>query len=148
MLHSHEQPLPVQHCCLQLQDFLLKSTCTASAVDAVGLWVRGAMEYRKPRRVLTFRTFSFSHISNPMEMEDQETPELSKEEDDVDWTTHYFLRWGHFCQLFFGGFNEEKYLVVHSHPTPIPPLSTWTNNVKKIRVPLHSLYYLSHYWST
>jgi hypothetical protein len=36
-------------------------------------------------------TFSFSHISNPMEMEDQETPELSKEEDDVDWTTRYFL---------------------------------------------------------
>jgi hypothetical protein len=21
-------------------------------------------------------------------------------------------------------------LVVHSHPTPIPPLSTWTNNVR------------------
>jgi hypothetical protein len=25
---------------------------------------------------------------------------------------------------------EEKCLVVHSHPTPIPLLSTWTNNVR------------------
>jgi hypothetical protein len=24
----------------------------------------------------------------------------------------------------------EKCLVVHSHPTPIPLLSTWTNNVR------------------
>jgi hypothetical protein len=27
----------------------------------------------------------------------------------------------------------EKCLVVHSHPTPIPPLSTWTNNVRDNR---------------
>jgi hypothetical protein len=25
----------------------------------------------------------------------------------------------------------EKCLVVHSHPTPIPPLPTWTNNIVK-----------------
>jgi hypothetical protein len=27
----------------------------------------------------------------------------------------------------------EKCLVVHSHPTHIPPLSTWTNNVRDNR---------------
>jgi hypothetical protein len=27
--------------------------------------------------------------------------------------------------------KKEKCLVVHSHPTPIPPLCTWTNNVVK-----------------
>lgn len=34
-------------------------------------------------------------------------------------------------------------------PTPIPPLYMWINDVvKKIWVSQHSLYYLSHHWST
>jgi hypothetical protein len=32
--------------------------------------------------------------------------------------------------VVFTGFGLEKCLVVHSHPTPIPLLSTWTNNVR------------------
>jgi len=31
---------------------------------------------------------------------------------------------------FYFLFLFEKCLVVHSHPTPIPLLSTWTNNVR------------------
>jgi hypothetical protein len=37
----------------------------------------------------------------------------------------------YFVYLGFLSKKQEKCLVVHSHPTPIPPLPTWTNNIVK-----------------
>jgi hypothetical protein len=42
------------------------------------------------------------------------------------------------------GFRKEKCLVVHSHPTPIPPLSTWTNNIVKKIGSHYTLSIISH----
>jgi hypothetical protein len=52
-------------------------------------------------------------------------------------------------QFSYKNIFYEKCLVAHFHLTSIPPLSTWTNNVvKKIHAPLHSPFYLPHYWFT
>jgi len=39
---------------------------------------------------------------------------------------------------------NEKCLVVHSHPTPIPPLSTWTNNVRDNRESVVGPYFFNN----
>jgi hypothetical protein len=41
-------------------------------------------------------------------------------------------------------FFLEKCLVVHSHSTPIPPLSTWTNNVRDNRESVVGPYFFNN----
>jgi len=38
----------------------------------------------------------------------------------------------------------EKCLVVHSHPTSIPPLCTWTNNVRDSRESIVGPYFFNN----
>jgi len=45
--------------------------------------------------------------------------------------------------LFLHG-KKEKCLVVHSHPTPIPPLSTWINNVRDSRESIVGPYFFNN----
>jgi hypothetical protein len=47
-------------------------------------------------------------------------------------------------QPLYNLFPIEKYLVVHSHPTLISPLSTWTNNVRDSRESIVGPYFFNN----